>query len=372
MVDFDGLYRHLRETGDTFGLLTMQATSTLERLHAIFPDKIKCLFSAEHGYFGNAAAGEKTSSSWHPFWNMPIHSLYGVTRHPTDEMLEGLGRVIIDIQDIGVRCYTYMATIKNVLEACAFRHIPVTVIDRALPLGGVLDGPMRKPSYSSFVAPLNVPMCHGMTPGEYSMWISKQEGLDLDLHVVKQIGWNHSCIDPWMNFVPPSPSIKNWDSAVMYPLTVFTEAYPAVDCDRAGSLAFRVIGAPWLDQKHLVKELKPALATCGVGVRPYRYVASSGADIGRPLNGIIFTVDNPHAFYPVTAGTLVLTALLQRHPNQMSVGAKPEWLDRLTGSTDVRDTFAGGQLSTLFQSWLSGQDEYLETKVDFYGKDPMK
>lgn len=365
-INYKGLIDHLLDTDEPLGLLTMQATSTTGRLMDAFPGRVKCLFSAEHGFFGSVAAGERAASAWHPYWNCPIHSLYGEHRRPTDEMLDGVGRMVIDLCDIGVRCYTYLATLKNTLEVCAEKGIAVTVLDRPLPLGGVLDGPMRLPAYASFVAPLNVPLCHGMTPGECATWIHAAEDLDLDLTVVKVLGWDHADREPWPNFVPPSPAIRSWDCAALYPMTVFTEAYPAIDCDRDGSLAFRVIGAPWLDQKGLIEDLAPGLASCGVGMRPYRYSPLGGPYKGQSLNGILFTVASDEAFYPVTAGVLVFTALLQHHGAKVNLHARPEWLDKLTGSTDIRDTLEKGSLSSLFQSWIDGQDAYLETKVDLY------
>ena len=366
MVDYKGLVRHLESEDKPFGLLTMQASPTASLLHERFPTRLKALFSAEHGFFGSVAAGEKTTSSWHPYYNMPIHSLYGEVRRPTDEMLEGVERMVIDLRDIGVRCYTYLATLRNVIETCARKGIPVTVLDVPIPLGGILDGPMRRPDFESFVAPLNVPFCHGMTPGEAAVWICRAEGLSLDLHVVRVTEWNHRHREPWINFVAPSPAIRSWDSAALYPMLVFTEAYPAVDCDRAGTMPFRVMGAPWMDQKGLMRDLAPGLASCGVGMRPYRYVPASGSYAGCALNGIMFSVENPGAFYPVTAGTLVFTALLQRHAEKLAFGARPEWLDKLAGSTEIRDTLASGQLSTLFRGWIDGQDEYLKTRVNLY------
>ena len=366
MVNYEELISKLGETTEPFGLLTMQATSTTGRLMRLFPDRLHALFSAEHGFFGTCAAGEKTDSAWHPFWNLPIHSLYGEHRKPTPEMLEGIGRMVIDLCDIGVRCYTYLATLKNTLEACAEANIPVTVLDRQVPMGNVMDGPMRRPEFSSFVAPINVPLCHGMTPGECAVWIKEAEGLDLDLDVVKLDGWNHHMHDPWPNFVPPSPAIRNWDSAVSYPMTVFTEAYPAVDCDRDGPLAFRVIGAPWMDSKGLMESLRVGLDTCGVEMRPYRYSPKGGHYAGFNLNGILFAVSRPGTYYPVTASVLIFTALLQHHGTKVTIGARPEWLDKLYGSTEVRDTLRSGELSSLFQGWIDAQDDYLKTKVNLY------
>lgn len=365
-INYEALVNQLNACGGNFGLLTMQATSTTGRLIRVMPERLKCLFSAEHGFFGTAAAGEKTASVWHPYWNRPIHSLYGEHRQPTDEMLEGLDRIVIDLCDIGVRCYTYLATMKNVLEVCAEKGIAVTVLDRPLPLGGCVDGPMRAPEFASFVAPVNVPLCHGMTPGECATWIKQAEGLDLELDVIRVRGWNHQTREAWINFIPPSPAIRSLDSATFYPMTVFTEAYPAVDCDRTGSLAFRVIGAPWMDQRGLVQALAPGLASCGVNMRPYRYVPVGGAYAGQSLNGILFTVANPEAFYPVTAGILVYTALVQRHGSHLALGARPEWMDKLYGSTEIRDTLNGGDLGDLFQSWIDGQDAFLRTRVNLY------
>lgn len=371
MVDYDALVESLRGDDAPLGVLTMQATDTAGRLIAAFPGRVKALFSAEHGFFGAAAPGERTASTWHPFWNLPIHSLYGEHRKPTDEMMSGVGRMVIDLCDIGVRCYTYLATLKNVLEACAERGIPATVLDRPIPLGGILDGPMRSPSYSSFVAPLDVPLCHGMTPGECAVWISRAESLDLDLRVVRMRDWSHSDRGPWPNFVPPSPAIRSWDSAVAYPLTLFTEAYPAVDCDRDGPMAFRVAGAPWMDAKGLMDALGPGMETCGVGMRPFRYVPRGGSYAGIKLDGILFSVARPIGYYPATAGTLLFTALVQRHGRQIAAGARPEWLDRLFGSQDLRKTLEGGDLGELFQSWIDGQDRFLATKIDLYKKEKL-
>ena len=366
-TNYAGLIDELKASGHRYGLLTMQATSTTRRLVNALPGKMTALFSAEHGFFGTAAAGEKTASSWHPFWNVPIHSLYGDHRKPNDEMMDGVEHMIVDMCDIGVRCYTYLATLKNVMEACAERDIPVSVLDRPIPRGGMLDGPMLNPSYKSFVAPVNVPFCHGMTPGECAIWMQENEGIKCRLTVHRLADWNHSMKDPWPNFVPPSPSIRSWDSAVMYPMTVFTEAFPALDCDRAGSLAFRIIGAPWMNQKALVDELMPALRSCGVNTRPYRYQPQSGMCKGQNLNGILFTTFSDRDFYPVTAGTLILASLLAHHPRQMAINAKYEWMDALCGTAKVCELIrTGGDLNDLYQSWIEEQDEYLKTKVNLY------
>lgn len=369
MVNYEGLLKHLSTVNDgPFALLSQQALPTDGILANTFPDRLVALFSAEHGWYGMAAPGEKTNGEIHPHWHIPVHSLYGETRKPTPEMFEGVHRVIIDLQDIGVRCYTYLATVKNMLEAAADAKLPVTVLDRPQPLGGILDGPMREMTFSSFVAPLNIPLCHGMTPGEYAQYIVRTESLGIDLTVIRMKGWNHHARAPWPNFTPPSPGIPSWDSAAIYPATVFTEAYPAVDCGRAGPLSFRVIGAPWLDSAAILDDLADVLPACGMGLRPYRYRPTSGRYANQPLDGILLSVDAPDAFYPVTAGTLLFASLHHRHHAEINVEARPEWFDKLYGTSTVRLAIehGGDSLSPLFRQWIDEQDEYLMQKVDLY------
>ena len=365
-INYPELESKLASRQGNFALLTMQATSTTGRLMKLFPERFKALFSAEHGFFGCAAAGERTASAWHPYWDRPIHSLYGEYRKPTPEMLEGIDLMVVDLCDIGVRCYTYLATLKLTLEACAESGIAVVVLDRPVPLGGLLDGPRLKSGFSSFVAPVDVPLCHGMTPGECAVWIAGEYGLQLDLQVVKVLDWSHSDYAPWMNFIPPSPAIRSWDSAVMYPMTVFTEAYPALDCDRGGALAFRVVGAPWMQQSALIRDLSAGLRSCGVEMRPYRYRPQSGSCKDMTLDGILFSVCSPEAFYPVTAGMLLMAALKYRHGDKLFAGGRDDWFDKLNGTDEVRKALLADNLSPLFENWIADQDAYCRTKVDLY------
>jgi len=362
MINYDGLIGQLGETGEPFGLLTMQATSTTRRLMQAMPDKLKCLFSAEQGFFGS---GREASGAWHPYWNRPIHSLCEQSK-VTDDMFEGIGRVVIDLCDIGVRCYPYLSTLKRALEECAKRSLPVTLLDRQIPLGGILDGPMRKPTYASVLAPINVPFCHGMTPGECAEWIRRAEGLELDLTVVKLVGWSHDDRAPWPNFIPPSDAIPSWDSAAMFPMTVFADACPSLDCGQGGPLAYRVIGAPWMDQQKFVRDLAPGLASCGVGMRPYRYQPMQGRYRGQYLNGILFSIANAEAYYPVTAGTLVYTAFIQHRGAKVLADANTRMLEQLVGSSEIYETIDHGNLGDLFQGWIDAQDEFLKTKVNLY------
>ena len=149
-------------------------------------------------------------------------------------------------------------------------------------------------------------------------------------------------------------------------MTLFTEAYPALDCDRGGPLSFRILGAPWLDAAAVLDDLAEVLPACGIDIRPYRYRPSSGQYAGQNLDGILLSVANPDAFYPVTGGVITFAAILQRHREALTNGSRPEWFDKLFGSTAVRDAIRRDALSELFQEWINSQDEYLAMKEDLY------
>ena len=321
-VSFDALIRKLQD-GQPFGLLSQQTSPLGEMLHESLPRAFKAVFSAEHGYFGLAAPGEKTENTRHPRWRIPVFSLYGATRKPTPEMLKGLKRLVVDLQDIGVRCYTYLATLKLALEAAAEQDVEVVVLDRPVPFGGLVDGPLPEAAHMSFVCPANLPLCHGMTIGEEAVFLAADIP-GVRLSVVKMKGWNHSLREPWPDFLPPSPGIKSWDAAVLYPATVFTEAFPALDTDRAGNLAFRVLGASWMDPQRLIRDTAETVRRYGVALREYRWGTNAG---------VLLSVAEPNRYRPVAAGMTLLKAIRRRWPKPLAKGARDEWLVKLLGGT---------------------------------------
>jgi len=304
-----------------FGLLSQQISPLCDMLRERCPKQFKSIFSAEHGYFGLAAPGERTSTLRHPRFRIPVFSLYGNTRKPTAAMLRGIERIVIDLQDIGVRCYTYLATLRLVMEAAAERDIEVVVLDRPIPLGGIVDGPMPSPDSLSFVCPAELPLCHGMTIGEEARYLAN-EIPRLKLSIVRMRGWSHAVRAPWPGFLPPSPGIKSWDAAVMYPLTVFTEAFPALDTDRGGNLAFRVLGAKWIDPQRLIGDTEARMREYGVSMREWRWATA---------NGILLSVGNVRRYRPVAGGMTLLSAIGRRWPKRLSEGAQEEWLAKLMG-----------------------------------------
>lgn len=323
------------------GILSMQASLTLNEIVEARREEIVALFSAEHGFFGSFAAGEKTGNQVHPYYNLPIRSLYGDHKRPTDEMMADVSEMIIDLVDIGVRCYTYLATMKLMLEVCAEKGIPVTVIDHPIPLHGKVDGPRREEKWSSFVAPIDVPLLHGMTPGEEAKFIASSPEVKSKKLKLKVIDDHlHSTLNTLtstINFVPPSPAIRSVDSAALYPMLVWSEAYPKVDIDRNGPLAFRMVSAPFIEVKSLVEECR-VLAKYGVKAHPFG-------------KGVLFTITDFELFKPVSAGVKLLEILLKRYPKEMLEGVRREWMNKLYGTEKVQAAVEEGAADKEIERW---------------------
>ncbi|MGI5869748.1 MAG: exo-beta-N-acetylmuramidase NamZ domain-containing protein [Kiritimatiellia bacterium] len=304
------------------------------------------MFGPEHGYQGIAGAGEATHSYEHPEWRIPVHSLYGATREPTPEMLDGLDCVVCDLQDLGVRCYTYLATLRNMMRACDKAGVDVVVLDRPTPLPNCVDGPIREAELDSFVAPLPVPFVHGMTPAEAARWMQRNLLPDIALATVPMdvAGRDDIAFDALPRFARPSPGIRSPEAAMIYPMTVFTEAVPSIDCGLGTDLAFQVFGAPWLDGEAFCDSMQPQDFP-GIRFEPQAFV-SAKAYAGRTLHGVRIVVEDRNAFKPFTLGMRLLNLVFKTYGRERSwdhPGTSPEWFDKLFGAPAVREALLLGQ-----------------------------
>ncbi len=337
--------------------LTADGATSAQLLRRFLDKRFVALYGPEHGFFGQSGAGEHTYTRRHPDWGIPVYSLYGERRKPVREMLEGVDAVVCDLQDLGVRCYTYLATLRNMLEACTETGTEVIVTDRPIPLPQVVDGPMPEPDLMSFVAPCPVPLVYGMTPAESACWMKAALFPELHLTVVPMEGWRRTD-GAWDGsrpaFMPPSPGIKTWESAMTYAATVFAEALPGIDCGRGTNLAFRVLGAPWLHAEHLCDRLKQA-RPAGVTFFPYRYVAATGEYAGRELDGVRLTVVDPKRFRPAETSLTVLRTLAEQYGDKRiwhHKGVRPRWFDTLYGTARARSFVRSEEpLKNLFATW---------------------
>jgi len=321
--------------GKQFGLIghpaSVDATgcSSATRLRERFGGGLAALFSPEHGFFGIAGAGEKVDSVLHPSWKIPVHSLYGKTRRPTAEMLKGLDAVVFDLQDLSIRCYTYVSTLRYVLEAAADHKVQVIVCERPNPLMGIVDGPMLNPRYESFVGCFPGPMVYGLTSGGAARHLVEALSLRVNLVVVPSRGGR----TPAYQWISPSPAIRNPHSALCYPVTVAFEALPAIDYGRKTLMPFELIGAAGINENELAERLEKEKLP-GIRFHPVVYERD-----GKIFHGVRVAVIAPTEYQPVASSVAVLSVLqkmIGKNKLWKTTGSRAAFFDKLFGTDSVR------------------------------------
>ncbi|MDR0363516.1 MAG: DUF1343 domain-containing protein [Bacteroidales bacterium] len=207
--------------------------------------QIDKIFAPEHGFRGDADAGAVVKNAKDKKTGLPIVSIYGKNKKPTPEQLKGIDLVVFDIQDVGVRFYTYISTMHYVMEACAENNVEMMILDRPNPHGATVNGPVLELAYQSFVGMHPIPVLHGLTVGELAQMINGEKwlegGLFCRLHVIPCSGWDHSM--PWQIHIPPSPNLPNMQAILLYPSLCFFEG-TEVSVGRGTEFPFQVIGYP--------------------------------------------------------------------------------------------------------------------------------
>jgi uncharacterized protein YbbC (DUF1343 family) len=346
-----------RLAGKTVGLVTnhtgvdRDGVPSYRRLMALPGVRLQVIFTPEHGLFGEAAAGE-TVAYQAPGEKFPrIVSLYGRTRKPTREALTGLDLILYDVQDVGARFYTYISTLGLVMEAAAEAGVPVWVLDRPNPLTTtIVEGPVLKPAYRSFVGYYPIPTRYGMTVGELARMIVGEQWID-PVPVLKVIPmenyrgelWYDETTVPW---IPPSPNIPDLETALVYPGMCLLEA-TNVSEGRGTPHPFRWFGAPWINGRELAMELN-RLRLPGVVFRPIQFtpVDLPGKAIdpkyeGKPCSGVEINVVDRDQYRSVPVGIRVLVMLRTLYPDQLV--PRREALNRLWGSDELYTALVDGR-----------------------------
>jgi uncharacterized protein YbbC (DUF1343 family) len=336
----------------------VELNSSVERLQAHAGGALMALFGAEHGLRGEAQAGEQLTSFSDQRTGLPVHSLYGATYKPLPAMLEGLDALLFDIQDGGVRFYTYLSTLAHVMQAAAEHGKRVVVLDRPVFLNGlVVEGGVLDPAYSSFVGVYPVPIRYGMTAGEVARLFNEAFGIGCDLTVVAMQGWRR---DMWFDetglpFVPPSPNLPTLSALTVYPGTCLVEGTNLSE-GRGTAKPFEYVGAPFIDGFELARALN-ALELSGVRFRQVYFVPTFSKHQGESCSGVHLHVTDRNAFRPVEAGLHLISLVRRLYPEQFCLrGPRTEGgpypLDLLTGSARVRDWLqAETQVSDLIGPW---------------------
>ncbi len=272
--------------------LNADLTPTIDLLFEAENVELVALFGPEHGARGEIAAGDKVDDYTDPVTDVPVYSLYGSTRKPTPDMLEGIDILIYDIQDIGVRSYTYISTMGLAMEAASEQGIDFMVLDRPNPLGGnKIEGNIAEDGYFSFVSQYPIPYVYGMTPGEVAIMINEEgwlgEGKKVNLEVVKMERWNRSMTfdQTGLQWVPTSPHIPHANSAYFYVCTGIMGELGVFSEGVGYTLPFQVFGAEWIEERELAKRMN-ALEITGVEFRPIVFKPFYGRDQGKTLHGV--------------------------------------------------------------------------------------
>lgn len=319
--------------------------------------RLAALFGPEHGIRGQAAAGEDVASHIDVETGLPVYSLYGETRRPTPQMLHGLDAVVVDLQDVGTRFYTYAATLSLVMEAAAEQELPVVVLDRANPIGGrVTEGPLLDPAFASFVGPHPVPIRHGLTLGELALLFHREYGVGAAPHVVPVAGWSRQ---PWPQerpWVPPSPNIPTVDAALLYPGVGLLEGTNLSE-GRGTAKPFEWVGAPWVSSPRRWRDALEALKLPGVRFREISFVPATSKHAGQVCAGLHVHLLDRNAARPVTVGAALLWTAHQLWPRQfvwLEVGGRYK-IDRLAGGDRLRRAIDDGvPLAEILQEWREG------------------
>ncbi|HNW35695.1 MAG TPA: DUF1343 domain-containing protein [Candidatus Ozemobacteraceae bacterium] len=309
--------------------------------------KLAAIFTPEHGFGADAPDGEAVASSMHPGYRVPIHSLYGPRKTPSAEELKGIDLLVYDIQDVGVRFYTYISTLRNTMEAAAQNGIPYHVLDRPDLLGGIaVEGPMLQSGFESFVGHLPVPIRYGLTPGELSRWWNFRLRVQADLTVwpcqeyrrglaFEQLGV------PW---VKPSPSMCSSSTARFYPGTCLYEGTNLSE-GRGTEAPFQILGAPWVNRERWIELLSPLLPA-DVSVSPVTFRPTFSKFEGEECLGIRLDTSSPLLENSFGIGIRSLSALIQSHPGLVEFTTRPTlahpFFDHLAGNSWVRESLLIG------------------------------
>lgn len=290
---------------------------TIDRLLKT-PLKIKALFAPEHGFFGNFAAAVAFKDDLYE-GKIPIYSLHGKTRRPTKEMLKGLDVLVFDIQDIGIRPYTYTSTLFYCMEEAKKYGIEVVVLDRPNPMGGHLfDGPLLEESLRSFIGYINIPYRHGMTVCELAAFFNSEYKIGCHLTTYPMRGWKRSMTfkDLDLLWVPTSPNIPEPDTPFYCATTGFIGELSIINIGIGSSYPFKIAVAPWIDAKKFTSALQRQKLP-GVIFTPYYHTPKIGSLKDKLCQGVRINITDTNTYQPIATGNMILGLLKSLYPHQV-------------------------------------------------------
>ncbi len=337
--------------------------------------RLVALFGPQHGARGEKQDNMEESESYRdPDTGLPVYSLYGETRRPTEEMLESVDALLFDLQDAGTRVYTFIHTMAYCMEECARFRKRLIVLDRPNPINGrQVEGNLLNPEYKSFVGLHPIPMRHGMTVGELALFLNVEFRINCDLKVVEMENWKRSFwFDqtglPW---IYPSPNLPTLDSATVYPGSVLVEGTTLSE-GRGTTRPFELIGAPYIHGRQYSERLNAA-GLPGVMFRPAYFQPTFQKWAGRMCGGVQVHVANREAFEPYLTGIAAISAARELYPESFEWRRPPYEYEYekppigiLCGGREIPDMIESGvPIDRIRESWRNDVDDFMRRRSPY-------
>lgn len=350
--------------------ITRELRSNIDALTSIKGVNLVALFAPEHGLRGCERAGKPIKSYKDPKTGITFYSLYGETKKPTPQMLKNIDLLLFDIQDVGARFYTYISTLKYVLEGATECGVRVLILDRPNPItGDKVEGNVLDTAFSSFVGIAPIPIRHGMTVGELALMFNDIFSLKAEVEVLKMDGWQRNMWfdDTGLPWVAPSPNMPNLETAIVYPGICLLES-TNISCGRGTTKPFLVLGAPWIDGDTLVKILN-SKGLPGVKFRSTAFMPGFSKYQGERCGGIEIYVLDRDEFQPIRTGLEIIASVKKLYPEEF------EWqppqngsygFDKLIGTDRVRKALDKGvAVDRIIQEWQESLNTFKKNREKY-------
>lgn len=331
--------------------------------------EVAALFSPEHGIRGGEIGfiGDRQDKK-----GLKIFSLHGETKSPTAEMLKNIDILIFDMQDIGVRSYTFISTMKNSMQAAAKNNIAFIVLDRPNPLGGkLIDGPVLDMKFSSFIGAGPVAYIHGMTAGELALFFNKELGINCDLTVIPMEGWKRDMRwqDTKLAWTPTSPHIPEADTPLFYAATSMLGELPFISVGVGYTLPFKIVGAPWIDSDDINGRLNGKQLP-GVYFQPFHFTPFYSHYKEQFCKGFKIIITDEKAFRPVAAGYHIIETLIDMYPENFNLETLPKYNESMFNQSNGTDRIlkmlkAKTAAQEIIESYKAGLADFAEKRKKY-------
>ena len=342
--------------------LDSQGRSTVDVLSHAAGMQLVALFSPEHGLAGRN--DEKLSSTKDPTTGLPVYSLYGDTLRPTDEMLKGIDALVFDVQDAGVRFYTYTTTMAYCMEEAAKRNIAFFVLDRPNPLGGnIVEGPMLDADKTNFVGYFPLPVRYGLTIGELAQFFNAENHMGADLHVIAMKNWhrNYFFESTGVKWIPPSPNLRTTKGSILYPgIEILQNA--DVSVGRGTPTPFEELGAPWMDGDDVARALNERHLP-GVSFVGKPFIPIGGPHSGQRCGGVAMRITDRAAIRAMRVGLEIAVTLQKLYPKQFDFA---KLLLLLGNAETVEQLQAGASAEKIVASWAPSLSAFEQLRRKYF------